>query len=635
MPARSASLSGRRRALSKPLALALAFLAASTVALGGLTASGRAGADTLQMSADNLQTGWYPNEPGLAPSAVAGGGIQELFSDTVSGNVYGQPLVYTPPSTGRPTLLVATEENEVYGLDPATGAQLWSRSFGPPWQPSTISCGDLTPNMGITGTPVVDPATGIAYFVADVANPASTPPGQAEYFMDAVDVATGATPPGWPAGGVPITGSADGYPSEVFNPEMQAQRPGLVLVNGVVYAAFGSHCDIAPWQGWLVGVSTSTASVTTMWSSEIGSGLFEGGGGGIWQSGSAPVVDAQGDIYVSTGNGVSPSPGLGTQNPEPVNYAEAVVKLSTTGGKLHVLDWFVPWDAKSLNKQDGDLGSGGPVALPASMGSPQEPNVLVQIGKEGMVYALNMDHLGGYQACGPTCDSIPSESGPYGGMWSKPAVWPGEGGYIYIAADGSTSFSANGGQLDVFKRMVSASGAVYLEYVGSSAGYTPFTFGTGSPVVTSNGTTPGSALVWLVAQTAAGPFLEAYDALPQDPGPNGSLTQAFSPQKISALSTFAEPGVDGNRLYIGTMDGHVDAYGISSPPPVTGDNVDFPNTVVAQPTTETATFTATAPTTVESFAVTGTGYALGALPALPQSLTTGQTISVPVTFTPQ
>ncbi|MCU1495962.1 MAG: bamB 2 [Acidimicrobiaceae bacterium] len=624
----------------RSLTFRLVTSAVVAASLGGTTLAAlvatSAKADTLQMSGDNLETGWYPSESQLAPSAVTSGDFGQLFSTSVVGHVYAQPLV----SQG--TLLAATEQNDVYGLDPSTGVIKWSDNFGAPWNPlQQLNCGDLTPYMGITGTPVIDQATDTAYFVADTG---TGPNGSAVYYMEAVNVATGATAAGWPASGVLIQGSADDDPGTVFDAEYEAQRPGLVLVNGVVYAAFGAHCDLGNWTGWLVGVSTSTASITTMWATETGIDLPNGGGGkgGVWQSGGAPVIDGQGNIYVATGNGTLPSPGSGTRSPEPVNYGEAVVKLSTSGGKLRVLDWFIPWDAPNLNIYDGDLGSGGPVALPASMGTPQEPDVMLQIGKEGELYSLNMNALGGYQYGTSAEDAVPSESGPYGGVWSKPAVWPGQGGYVYIPTDGSTGstpFNANGGSLDVFQRMVSASGAVWFKLVGSTANNSsvgPFEFGSGAPVVTSNGTASGSALVWVIHDIGSGVGeLEAYDPIPQNAGSDGALQQVWHSSTFTT-STFAEPGVDSGRVYAGTSDGTVLGFGLleASPPALVGDDLDFSPATVSQSAAGTATFTATAQTTVTSFSLTGSAFAIGTPDQpLPASLSAGQSITVPITFT--
>jgi hypothetical protein len=332
-----------------------------------------ASADTLQQSSDNSDTGWYPNEPALTPSSVTSGDFGQLFDTQLVGQIYAQPLI------SQSVVLAATEENNVYGLDATTGAIKWQDSFGAPANPlAQMNCGDIGSAMGITGTPVIDPSTHIAYFVTATDGGTN---GATEFFMNAVNVADGTTPSNWPSGGVPIQGAADSDSNTIFDGQVETQRPGLVLVNGVVYAAFSAQCDLGHWTGWLVGVSTSTAAITTMWATETGIDESNGGGGGagIWESGSAPVVDSQGNIYVATGNGDLPATGSGTENPEPLRYGESVVKLSTASGKLKVVDWFTPSNASYLNSVDGDLGSGGPVALPSSMGSAEEPNVMVEI----------------------------------------------------------------------------------------------------------------------------------------------------------------------------------------------------------------------------------------------------------------
>jgi hypothetical protein len=411
-------------------------------------------------------------------------------------------------------------------------------------------------------------------------------------------------------------------------------------VNGVVYAAFSSQCDNGNWNGWLIGVSTASASITTMWAAETGLGA----GAGIWQSGSAPIVDSQGNIYFSTGNGTLPSPGPGTDT-SVQNLGEAVVKLSTSGGTLHLADWFVPSDAANLNIYDGDLGSGGAVALPPSMGTTQEPNVLLQVGKEGVLYALNMNSLGGYQQGPSGSDAVPFESAPSGGVWSKPAVWPGDGGYVYIPTAGTSSFSmSGGGSLNVFKRVVDTSGVVTFQLVGatSNSGST-FGFGSGKPIVTSNGTTSGSSLVWITHtsdSSGAGAELRAYDPIPQNPGPQGTLTEVWH-APIGTATKFSEPTVDSGNIYVGTENGTSDGaligfgFGFLPTPSLTGTNVNFSPRIVSQSTTSTATFTATASTTVSSFTETRAAFSIGTptLP-LPATLSAGQTITVPITFTP-
>jgi iron transport multicopper oxidase len=166
---------------------ALVALTAFGFTIPSLVISTNAAADTLQMSSDNLETGWYPNEPQLAPSAVTGGNFGQLFNTQLTGQVYAQPLV------AQPTVLAVTEKDYAYGLDSTTGAITWQRNFGPPADPLVqTNCGDIGANMGITGTPVID-SSGIAYFVAATGTGAG---GATQYFMDAVNVQTGVTPAG-------------------------------------------------------------------------------------------------------------------------------------------------------------------------------------------------------------------------------------------------------------------------------------------------------------------------------------------------------------------------------------------------------------------------------------------------------
>jgi len=628
--------SSQRGLVRARLALGVVLLASAFgVSLGTLATTTSARADTLQNAADDSSTGWYPNEPQLTPSTVAGGNFGELFDTQLNGQIYAQPLV------AQPTVLAVTENDYAYGLNATTGAIEWSQNYGSPANPDAqISCADVGNDLGITGTPVIDPATNVAYFVAATDGGTN---GATEWFMEAVDVQTGNAPIGWPAGGVRIEGAADNDAGMVFNGERELQRPGLVLVNGIVYAAFGSQCDYGPWEGWLIGVSESSASITTMWSAETNVALSSTGpGAGIWQSGSPPVVDSNGDIYVATGNGDIPSnPEPGTDTSEQT-FGEAVIELHTdSSGHLQVVDWFIASDATQLNSEDGDLGSGGPVALPSSMGTASEPNVLLEDGKQGIMYVLNMSSLGGYQQGPGDTDDVPFESPPYGGVWSKPAVWPGDGGYVYVPTSGRYTFQDNGGgSLLAFQRGVNGSDDVTFQLVGATgnAGNT-FGYGSGTPIVASNGTNSGSAVVWIIHATGPSGLdsqLEAFNAVPSNPGSNGTLEQLWSSPFFTS-TVFSAPSVDNGVVYVGTKDQTLMGFGLlaSTTPAISGANVSFTPTIVSQSTTGSATFTATEPTTVSSFTQSGGAFTLGSPSvALPAHLTNGESISVPVTFTP-
>ncbi len=342
--------------------VAVASLAAASFAL--VVAPGATGrADVLTNSNNTLRNGWYPDEGALSPATVAGSQFGQLFDATVDGSVYAQPIV------SNNTLLVATENNKVYGLDPHTGHQRWVRNLGTPFNPSAPyptgnGCLDLSPRVGVTGTPVVDPATDTAYFLdKQYTTPTST---TSEYVAHAVSVATGAERSGWP---IKIEGFADNAPRTAqhkFDAFQQLQRPGLLLMNGVVYAAFGSSCDDLPFNGWIFGLSTTTHSITTIFNTVVA----DESGAGIWQAGSGLVSDGPGQILFSTGNGGFDLSGPQPGNQPPGNLSEAVVRVVVQpDGTLKPVDFFAPYDAAALEENDLDFGSGGPVALPAAIRS--------------------------------------------------------------------------------------------------------------------------------------------------------------------------------------------------------------------------------------------------------------------------
>jgi hypothetical protein len=573
--------------------------------------------------ADQLGTNWYPNAA-ISPGQLNSSGFGQLLDVTlppVDGVLPGQ--IYAQPIVADGILLVVTENDNAYGLDPTSGAVLWSENFGQAWQSSTINCGDLTPSVGITGTPVVDTTSGVEYFVTDT-TPAS---GGALWQMQAVEITTGQEVANFP---VAIEGAATNDTSLSFDPVYQMQRPGLALVNGEVYAAFGSHCDLWPWYGWIAGVTTGGA-LNDMWVDETGSG---DGGAGIWGPGGI-VVDAAGNLYVATGNGNSPPVGPGS-DVQPSGLGECVIRLSTAGAHLQLADYFCPSDADTLDAEDGDLGSGSPTGLPASFGTAEDPDLLVEAGKSGEVYLLDRDDLGGFDQGPGGSDDVVSETGPLGGVWGHPGVWPGDGGYIYIttASPGGTS-SGSSGELDVYQRVVNSGGQVSLSWVGDVPS---MLFGAGSPVVTSEATTAGSAVVWDIVPTGSGneANLVAYGAVPV----GGTLPELWD-ASVGNAAKFSMPLPYDGRVYVGNYDGQLLAFGsIPTAPPLTGGAVEAPATALGASSQVTATFTASGTVTVTGTSIsTSTPGASGAFttPPLASSvqLSSGSQLSVPVSFVPQ
>ncbi len=383
--------------------------------------------------------------------------------------------------------------------------------------------------------------------------------------MHAVALADGAERPGFP---VTIEGNAQNEPGQVFSADTENQRPGLLLMNHVVYAAFGSVCDTEPFQGWVFGVSTAGA-ITARWVDRSGSGTS---GNGIWMSGAALTSDAPGDILLATGNGVSGgTPGISTPGDDPpADLGESIVRLRVqSDGSLAPVDFFTPAHAPSLEPIDGDLGSGGVVALPnPPFGTADFPSLLVQAGKTGVVTLLDAHSLGGCRQGPGGGDLVVQEvDPPRGGVFSKPAVWGGDGGWVYVpTATDVGSVEGSSGFLDAYQFKVGLGGAgrPTLELAGSSSD--ALGFGSSAPVVTSDGDASGSALVWIVwnpNESGQGAELRAYDALPVD----GVLPLRFR-APIGVGSKFNPPGVAANHVYVGTRDGHVVGFGLATGLPV-------------------------------------------------------------------
>jgi hypothetical protein len=564
----------------------------------------RALADETTVSTDTMRDAWDQNEPGLSPAQVTASNFGQLWSTAVDGQVYAQPVV-----VGN-NVIVATENNNVYSLNAVTGAVNWSANLGPAWPVSTIGCGDLTPNIGVTSSPVYDPSTGTVYLTAKTNDGADA--AHPHWYMHALNASTGAELSGWP---VTIAGVAPNNPNDAFGPEYQMQRAGLLLMGGNVYAGFGSHCDYGTYEGWVAGVNTSTRALH-LWDDESGTNTH---GAGIWQAGGGLVSDGPGRIILSTGNGLDPPVGAGNSNP--VTLGESVVRLAVgSDGSLSTADFFSPANANVLDSNDQDFGSGGPVALPDSFGNAAYPHLLVNAGKDGRVFLLNRDNLGGRGQGSGGGDNVIGVTGPIEGVWGHPAVWGGDGGYVYLIG--------SGGPLRALKIGTTAAGVPALSLAGNSSA--TFGYTSGSPVVTSSGTTSGSALVWAVSTSGGNGVngtLVAYAAAPV----NGVL-QLVRSFPIGTASKFSVPATDGGRVFVGTRDGHVLAFGQPVGAALTAPPVSFGSVSVGATASANVTLTATRTVTVSAASATAPFSA--APTGLPVTLTTGQQLTVPVTFKP-
>lgn len=340
---------------------------------------------------DVSRTGAALDETILSPKTLQSQGFGRLFSLVVDGQIYAQPLVVTglaiPGKGGRNVVFVATMRNMVYAFDAEGGdaLPLWQTSLGSPMPYDRIpkDAGarlgqyNIRPYIGITSTPVIDRAKQVIYVVAKIAEPqcpgaeAATTSCPVVYRIHALNLTSGAVLRKTDIS-IPLKNSA--VPSEDVA-RRQLQRPALLLANHRVYAAFGAHQDAPPFQGWVISFDADTlqqldpAFCTTP----------HGEMGGIWQAGSGPAADGQGNLYFMTGNG--------SFDGNSKQLSGSFVKLN---GDLSLVDWFAPAHVKDLNFLDVDLGSSGPMLMPGT-------DELLGGGKEGKLYLLDQAKLGGLQ----------------------------------------------------------------------------------------------------------------------------------------------------------------------------------------------------------------------------------------------
>ena len=584
--------------------------------------------DETTISQGNLRTNWDLAEPTLTPGNVSGQaqGYQfgQVFDTAVTGQVYAQPLVVGS------TVIVATEEDYVYGLNAATGAVEWTTQVGTPY--AITGCGDLTPYVGVTSTPVYDPKTGDVYLVAQVmqgSNPA--------YEMFGIKAGTGAV-----VFTRSISGAASNDPDITFNATNELARPGLLLLNGWIYAAFGSHCDHNPYVGFVDGVKLSTGALT-QWSDETG---VSDNQAGIWQSGGGLMSDQLGRLFVTSGNGISPAAGPGGSPPG--QLAESVIRLSTLGNAtLAARSFFSPANAPALDAGDIDFGSGGPVGLP--FGTSRYPSVLAQAGKDGRIFLLNRNSLGGREQGGGQTDNALSVTGHYKGQFGHPAAFGDTttltAGNAAAAHDYLYYLGAND-SLRVLKAGVNGSGDPTLSDVANSN----LEFGntSGSPAVTSTGTDISTAVVWVVHSPSGSGSGGALEAFAADPG-SGCTAAAqctISPLWSALIGTagkFSSVATSGGMVYVGTRGGQVYGFGdtmsagLASGRRAATFQAPVGATSAAQDVTVTATSHVTvtgvtADTTATSDATVTDQFGLGTVTLTPRGSSPTSKITFPVTL---
>ena len=496
---------------------------------------------------DNYRTGQNTNESVLTPANVNKAQFGKLFSQAVDGYVYAQPL-YVPnvtiPGLGTHNVVyVATEHDSVYAFDAdsnsgANASPLWHRSFIDPVRGITtvssgdVGCGDLIPEIGITGTPAIDLSSNTMYVLAKTKES-----GVAVQRLHALDITTGAEKFGGPKRiKATVSGSGDGGSSVIFNPLREGQRPGLLLQNGTVYIAWASHCDITPYHGWVIAYNAQTLIRTGVWNATPNGGL-----GGIWQSGEGIAADASNFLYVPTGNGTFDASFSGK------DYGDSIIKIGFNAKlKLKPFDYFTPYDQNYLNNTDLDLGSGGALLLPDMPGG-KYPNLLVQAGKEGTVYVIDRTHMGHFNPSNNN-QIVQSIPGAVGGMWATPAFW---NNHVYF-----------GGADDHMKMFNFDPSTGLLTNTPASETLTGFGYPGPTPSISANGTS--NAIAWAIQTDpynhGGSSILHAYDA-------TNLATELYNSSQNPARDNaggavkFSVPTVANGKVYVGAVQ-QLSVYGL-------------------------------------------------------------------------
>ena len=491
--------------------------------------------------ADNGRTGGFTNETILNTSNVTASQFGKRVSYPVDGQVYAQPLYLPNLSVGgspHNVVFAATEHDSIYAFDAdqsSVNPPLWRTSFlnngVNAVSSSDVSCNDLKPEIGVTGTPVIDSSVNAMYVVSYTKENTGL-----VYRLHALNVTTGLDMPGSPIviqATVNGKGSGDSINGVVtFNAAKERQRGALLQANGQIYIPFGSFCDVGPYHGWILSYSYNGSAFQQTY---VYSDTANGAGGGLWGAGAPMTSDSSGNIYFVSGNGAFNLDMGGTE------ASDSFVKLSP---QLQLQDYFSPFNQSCLKQTDADLGSGGAVIIPST-------NEQIGAGKEGRIYVVDSNNMGKFTA-DPSLDcttiernrtdidKVKQEFAPttVGGIYSTPAYWAGPtGNFVYFAGagDNAKAFKLTNGLLSTTPTSLSS----------DTFGYTG-----GNPVISSNGSTSGTGIMWTLDPNA---ILRAYDA-------TNLATQLYTSKQNAARDAldnyvkFSSAVVANGEVFVGTQD---------------------------------------------------------------------------------
>jgi hypothetical protein len=523
-----------------------------TLAVATRAVTSSVAVDVVTYHNDNARTGQNLNETILTPTTVSSSTFGKTGFFPVDGKVDAQPLflsgVVIPGMGTHDVLYVASEHDSVYALDAVSGGVLWHASMLGSGETTsdTRGCSQVTPEIGITSTPVIDRSrgpNGTIYVVAMSKN------GSGTYFqrLHALDITSGAELLGGPKtiqGSFPGNGAGSSGGSVPFDPKQYEERAGLLSLNGQIVTVWTSHCDANPYTGWIMAYDASTLAQVS-----ILNVTPNGSRGGIWMAGAGPAADAVGNVYVLDGNGTFDTTLNGSGFPSTGDFGNAFLKISTSGG-LAVADYFATFNTVSQSNADTDLGSGGTLVLPDLIdGTGLTRHLAVGAGKDAHIYVVDRDSMGKWN---PSSNQIYQDiSGALGNsVFSMPAYF---NNMLYYGAAGSAlkAFSI------VNARLSSAP-------VSTSA--RSFTFPGTTPGVSAAGSANG--IVWAVENTSPA-VLHAYDARNLTLELYNSNQAPASRDAFGAGNKFITPTIVNGHVYVGTPNG-VARFGLLGPAAPTG-----------------------------------------------------------------
>ncbi len=510
---------------------------AASLALNITVAVSSPGIDATTFHYDLGRTGLNPYETALTTANVTSAKFGLLRILNTDGVVDAEPLVLSNFNAGgkiRNVLYAVTEHDSVYAVDAVTGARIWQVSvLGSGETPSgDFGCGQITPEIGITSTPVIDRTAG-PHGTIFVVGMSEDQGGNYHQRLHALDAATGAEMPHSPveiAATYPGTGANSANGKVLFDPSLYAERAGLLLLNGEIYLSWTSHCDGGSYTGWLMGYNESSLAQTTVLNVTP-----NGGRGSIWMAGDGLAADANGNIYFLDANGSFDTQLNAQGMPIHEDYGNGFVKVSTIGGKLAVADYFEMSSTVNESNNDVDLGSGGDILLPDLKDDKGTVHHLaVGAGKDQNIYIVNRDNMGKFNPNNDSAIYEEIDGALPGGIWAKPAYFSNN---VYYAG------------VNDFLKAFPITNAKLAQQPSTHSG-TSFGYPGATPTISANGTANG--IVWAVENVSPA-VLHAYDA--SDLRELYNSNQAGSRDQFGGGNKFITPLVVNGMVYVGTPSG--------------------------------------------------------------------------------